>query len=112
MGGESYIYTDETELLINFLYSSDPDSVYYLIANDAVKQEVTVNGLPGEVFISPSEEETSTEMTSEEDTAEVTEEDTAETIEETTEEDTEEQTEEITSEENTEDSQEGSSEEE
>lgn len=29
-GGESYIYTDETELLINFLYSSDPDSVYYL----------------------------------------------------------------------------------
>lgn len=60
MGGESYIYTDETELLINFLYSSDPDSVYYLIANDAVKQEVTVNGLPGEVFISPSEEETNT----------------------------------------------------
>lgn len=59
-GGESYIYTDETELLINFLYSSDPDSVYYLIANDAVKQEVTVNGLPGEVFISPSEEETNT----------------------------------------------------
>lgn len=60
MGGESYIYTDETELLINFLYSSDPDSVYYLIANDAVKQEVTVNGLLGEVFISPSEEETNT----------------------------------------------------
>ena len=59
-GGESYIYTDETELLINFLYSSDPDSVYYLIANDAIKQEVTVNGLPGEVFISPSEEETNT----------------------------------------------------
>lgn len=59
-GGESYIYTDETELLINFLYSSDPDSVYYLIANDATKQEVTVNGMPGEVFISPSEEETNT----------------------------------------------------
>ena len=59
-GGESYIYTDETELLINFLYSSDPDSVYYLIADDAVKQEVTVNSLPGEIFISPSEEETNT----------------------------------------------------
>ena len=59
-GGESYIYTDETELLINFLYSTDSDAVYYLIANDAVKQEVTVNGLPGEVFISPSEEETNT----------------------------------------------------
>ena len=59
-GGESYIYTDETELLINFLYSSDPEAVYYLIANDAIKQEVTVNGLPGEVFISPSEDETNT----------------------------------------------------
>ena len=60
MGGESYIYTDETELLINFLYTTDSESVYYLIANDAIKQEVTVNGLPGEVFISPSEEETNT----------------------------------------------------
>ena len=59
-GGESYIYTDETELLINFLYSTDSDAVYYLIANDAVKQEVTINGLPGEIFISPSEEETNT----------------------------------------------------
>ena len=59
-GGESYIYTDETELLINFLYSTDSDSVYYLIANDATKQEVIVNGMPGEVFISPSEEETNT----------------------------------------------------
>ena len=59
-GGESYIYTDETELLINFLYSTDPEAVYYLIANDAVKQEVAVKGLPGEVFISPSEKETNT----------------------------------------------------
>ena len=59
-GGESYIYTDETDLLINFLYSSDPEAVYYLIADDAIKQEVTVNGLPGEVFISPSEDETNT----------------------------------------------------
>ena len=59
-GGESYIYTDETELLINFLYSSDPESVYYLIAEDAIKESVTVNGLPGEEFISPSKEETNT----------------------------------------------------
>lgn len=60
MGGESFIYTDETELLINFLYSTDPDSVYYLITEDAIRQDVTVNGLPGEVFVSPSEEETNT----------------------------------------------------
>lgn len=60
MGGEAFIYTDETELVISFTYSTDPDSVYYLVAEDAVKLEVTVNGLPGEIFISPSEEETNT----------------------------------------------------
>lgn len=59
-GGETFIYTDETELLINFIYSTDPESVYYLIAEDVIKQNVTVNGLPGEVFISPSKEETNT----------------------------------------------------
>lgn len=60
MGGESFIYTDETELLINFLYSTDPDSIYYLITEDAVRQDVIVNGLTGKGFISPSEEETNT----------------------------------------------------
>ena len=47
-------------MLINFIYTTDPDSVYYLIAEDVIKQNVTVNGLPGDVFISPSKEETNT----------------------------------------------------
>lgn len=61
-GGESFIYTDETELLINFLYTTDPESIYYLIAEDVIKQEATVNGCPAEIFISSSEEETNTIM--------------------------------------------------
>lgn len=60
MGGETFIYTDETGLLISFSYSTDPDSVHYLGAADTIKQKVTVNGYPGEIFISPSEEETNT----------------------------------------------------
>ena len=60
MGGEAFIYTDETGLLISFTYSTDPDSVHYLQAVDTIKQNVTVNGCPGEIFISPSEEETNT----------------------------------------------------
>ena len=38
MGGEAFIYSDEKELVISFTYSTDPDSVYYLIAEDAIKQ--------------------------------------------------------------------------
>lgn len=60
MGGEVFIYTDEKELVISFTYSTDPDSVHYLIAENATKQDVTVDGLPGEIYISPSEEETNT----------------------------------------------------
>ena len=60
MGGETFIYTDETGLLISFSYSTDPDSVHYLGAADTMKQKVTVNGYPGEIFISPSEAETNT----------------------------------------------------
>ena len=38
----------------------NPDAVHYLGAVDAVKQKVTVNDCPGEIFISPSETETNT----------------------------------------------------
>lgn len=34
--------------------------MHYLGAVDTVKQKVTVNGYPGEIFISPSETETNT----------------------------------------------------
>ena len=47
-------------MVISFTYSTDPDSVHYLIAENATKQDVTVDGLPGEIYISPSEEETNT----------------------------------------------------
>ena len=60
VGGESFIYTDETELLIVFSYSTDPDYVFYMDGVDDIKEKVVVNGMPGEIFITPSEEETNT----------------------------------------------------
>ena len=60
MGGESFIYTDEKELVIVFSYSTDPEYVFYMDSVDNIKEEVTINGMPGEIFITPSEEETNT----------------------------------------------------
>ena len=60
MGGESFIYTDETELVIVFSYSTDPEYVFYMDGVDNNKEKVTINGMPGEIFITPSEEETNT----------------------------------------------------
>ena len=60
MGGESFIYTDETELVIVFSYSTDPEYVFYMDGVDNIKEKVTINGMPGEIFITPSEEETNT----------------------------------------------------
>ena len=60
MGGESFIYTDEKELVIVFSYSTDPEYVFYMDSVDNIKEEITINGMPGEIFITPSEEETNT----------------------------------------------------
>ena len=60
MGGESFIYTDEKELVIVFSYSTDPEYVFYIDSVDNIKEEVNINGMPGEIFITPSEEETNT----------------------------------------------------
>ena len=60
MGGESFIYTDEKELVIVFSYSTDPEYVFYMDSVDNIKEEVTINGMLGEIFITPSEEETNT----------------------------------------------------
>ena len=60
MGGESFIYTDEKELVIVFSYSTDPEYIFYMDSVDNIKEEVTINGMPGEIFITPSEEETNT----------------------------------------------------
>ena len=41
-----------------FSYSTDPDFVFYMDGVDNKKQTVIVNGYPGEIFITLSEEET------------------------------------------------------
>ena len=43
MGGESFIYTDEKELVIVFSYSTDPEYVFYMDSVDNIKEEVVEN---------------------------------------------------------------------
>ena len=58
-GGEVYIYTDERNTLIQFSYTSEPNKEdTYVIHEEAERIEVTVNGYPAEISITPSEDET------------------------------------------------------
>ena len=58
-GGEVYIYTDERDTLIQFSYTSEPnDENVYVNSVGAETIEVTVNGTPAEISVSPSEEVT------------------------------------------------------
>ena len=53
---ETFSYFDLTP----FGYSTDPEYVFYMDSVDNIKEEVNINGMPGEIFITPSEEETNT----------------------------------------------------
>ena len=58
-GGEVYIYTDERDTLIQFSYTSEPNNEnVYVNSVGSETIEVTVNGTPAEISVSPSEEET------------------------------------------------------
>lgn len=59
-GGETYIYTDKSGLLVQFYYISDPDSQkMYIDTVEYVSETVSVNGHSGEIYISVSDDETS-----------------------------------------------------
>lgn len=59
-GGETYIYTNEQESLIKFTYTSDTDTTRVFMDGVKYKKEsVLVNGLPGEIYLSANEDETS-----------------------------------------------------
>lgn len=58
-GGETYIYTDETNTLMQFFYISAPNNEnLYDDGVDYEKTEVTVNGNTGEIYLDPSGEKT------------------------------------------------------
>ena len=58
-GGEVYIYTDAEETLIQFSYTSDPNSEsVYVDGVGYTKEVVAVNGFQVEVYISQAENET------------------------------------------------------
>ena len=59
MGGETYIYSSKNDMLIQFSYTSDPDALWYVDGVEYEKQEVKVNGRPGEIYIAQSEAQTS-----------------------------------------------------
>ena len=58
-GGEVFIYTDERDTLVQFSYTSNPDNEnVYINSVGAETIEVAVNGVPAEISVSPSKEET------------------------------------------------------
>lgn len=58
-GGETYIYTDDQDTLIQFYYIFDPDSQKMFVDTvEYIKESVIINGHSGEVFISLNEAET------------------------------------------------------
>ena len=60
-GGKVYIYNDESNALIQFSYISDPNSQKMYVDNAYnEKVAVTINGNPGEISITPGEDETDT----------------------------------------------------
>lgn len=60
-GGESYTYSDENGGLTVFEYSTEQQNtaLYLFQGDDYQQQEVTINGLPGTMYISPREAESS-----------------------------------------------------
>lgn len=59
-GGEGYVYYDENDGITGFCYSSNPTSLeMYLQSVGYEQREVSVNGLPGVLYLSPSSTESS-----------------------------------------------------
>lgn len=56
--GEAYIYTNERDTLIQFSYSRDTDANLFIDGVDSEKQSVNINGCEGDIYITPTEEET------------------------------------------------------
>ena len=58
-GGEVYIYTDERDTLIQFTYTSEPDTEkVYVDYAEYTEKQVTINGNTASLFIAPSEDNT------------------------------------------------------
>lgn len=60
-GGEAYVYSDENGGLTVFEYFTGKQNMaqYLLQCDDYQQKDVTINGLPGTMYISPREDESS-----------------------------------------------------
>lgn len=55
-GGESFIYTNSNGKIGEFSYSTNPDGLYMFIdAAECELQTVTINGMSGDLYISPED---------------------------------------------------------
>ena len=58
-GGEVYVYTNERGSLIQFTYTSDTDTTKVFVEGvEYIKEDVLVNGFPGEIFSATNQTET------------------------------------------------------
>lgn len=60
-GGETYIYIDDQDMLIQFTYVSGTNNLQAFVSSDGyVKESVLVNGCPSDIYIAKNAEETNT----------------------------------------------------
>lgn len=57
-GGESYVYTNENDAVIQLTYTTDTESTLFVDGADYLEKPVTVNGCAGTIYLSQNEEET------------------------------------------------------
>ena len=57
-GGESYVYTNENDAVVQLTYTTDMDSSLFVDGADYVEKSITVNGCEGTIYISQNEGET------------------------------------------------------
>lgn len=57
-GGESHVYTNENDAVVQLTYTTDVDSTLFVDGIDYIEKSVTVNGCAGTIYISPNEGET------------------------------------------------------
>ena len=57
--GETFIYTNEREMVIQFTYTTGMNSKLFVGAENYEERKATVNGMDADIYISPTDDETS-----------------------------------------------------
>ena len=57
--GETFIYTNEREMVVQFTYTTGMNSKLFVGAENYEERKATVNGMDADIYISPTDDETS-----------------------------------------------------